>query len=416
MILNDFNSDDYIYFRLIKDFDSHKKGDILRFNINDLRRRALSDKISVYSTSFFQFTPKKRIDKYAIFPYQLYESATLKTKCLLYHISFDTHDIIILNDSMRKMLFSETELSPLLTMLGGVSTVAQANQQKLNKLMANEIIDTNNQMLKSIADNFIIPLFETNHNNLSDIITKYHIEKLIHLKKGLYLNIDLHQGDILSFSDPAVALLFCNQYYLRLLGSCCMLDEKEKQEYFCEEFSNCIYEYDGDIRYFVLNDDIKIKSKEDFLDSSMFPSDFPNLSFFEDMYFFEWNTFDYFDYDEHGYLRYIWIRDNRKVEMEILKIARRATIDEAREHYTHFKNRKKLEEEAFSYYLKHKNIYKRMKKENPALNYVEFMELNEQKITLQKNYMYQRLLTTFIDRRKSLEESKKPNQLILKKK
>ncbi len=419
MILNDFNSDDYIYFRLIKDFDSYdsyKEGDILRFNINDLRKRALSDKISVYSTSFFELTPKKRIDKYAIFPYQLYESATLKTNCLSYHISFDTDDIIILDNSTRKMLFSETELAPLLMMLSGVATVAQDNQQQLEKLMADEMIDINDQMLKTIIENFSIPFGETNHNTLSDIITKYHIEKLLHLKKGLFLNIDLQQGDILSFFDPAVALLFCNQYYLRLLSSCCMLDEKEKQEYFCEEFSNCIHDYESDIRYFVLNDDIKIKSREEFFDSSLFPTNFPNREFLDGTYFFDWNTLDNFDYDENGYLRYIWIHDNRKVEMEILKIARRATIDEAREHYTHFKNRKKLEEDAFSYYCKHKSIYKKMKKENSALNYVKFMELNEQKIALQKNYMYQRLLMTFINRGNSLEELKTPNQLTLKKK
>ena len=56
-----------------------------------------------------------------------------------------------------------------------------------------------------------------------------------------------------------------------------------------------------------------------------------------------------------------------------------------------------------------------MKKENPALTYVEFMELNEQKIAIQKNYMYQKLLTTLVNRRNSLEESKTPNQLTLKK-
>ncbi len=101
--------------------------------------------------------------------------------------------------------------------------------------------------------------------------------------------------------------------------------------------------------------------------------------------------------------------------MEILKIAQRATIEDAREHYTHFKNREKLEEDAFSYYCKHKNIYKKMKNENPALTYVEFMELNEQKIALQKNYMYQKLLMTLVNRKNSLEESKTSNQLILKK-
>ncbi len=414
MILNNFNSDDYIYFRLIKDFDSYKEGDIIRFNIDDLRKRVFSDKISTYS-SFFEFVSKKRIDNYAIFPYQLYESATLKTNCLLYSISFDTDDIIILNNSMKKMLFSDTEFPPLIMMLRGVTNVKQGNQQQLEQLMADEAIDISDQMSKSGIENFIIPFFETNHNTYSNIITKYHIEKLLHLKKHLYLNIDLHQGDILSFSDPAVALLFCNQYYLRLLGSCCMLDEKEKQKYFCEEFSNCIHDNESDIRYFVLNDDIRVKNKKDFLDSSLFPTNFPNLSFCDGTYFFDWNTFDNFDYDEHGYLRYIWIYDNRKVEMEILKIAQRATIDEAREHYTHFKNREKLEEDAFSYYCEHKNIYKKMQKENPALTYVEFMELNEQKIAIQKNYMYQKLLMSLVNRRNSLEESKTPKQLTLKK-
>ena len=414
MILNDFNSDDYIYFRLVKDFDSYKEGDIIRFNIDDLRRRVFSDKISLYS-SFFEFISKKRIDKYDIFPYQLYESAILKKKCLLYKICFDTDDIIILNNSMKKMLFSDTELSPILMMLTGVATVKQNNQQQLRKLMADEMVDTNDQMLKSIEKNSILPFFETDHNTFYDVIKKYHIERLIHLKESLYLDIDLHQGDILSFSDPAVALLFCNQYYLRLLGNCCILDEKEKKEYFCEEFSNCIHDYESDIRYFVLNDDIKVKSRKDFLDSSLFPANFPNLLFFDGVYSLEWNTFDHFDYDEHGYLRYIWIHDNRKVEMEILKIAQRATINEAREHYVHFKNREKLEEDAFSYYCKYKNIYKKMKKENPTLTYVEFMELNKQKIALQKKYMYQKLLMTLVNRRNSLEESKTPNQLTLKK-
>ncbi len=296
MILNDFNSDDYIYFRLIKDFDSYKAGDILRFNIDDLRRRVFSDKISIYS-SFFEFVSKKKIDKYAIFPYQLYESAILKENCLLYHISFATDDIIILNNSIKKILFSDTELSLLSMVLNGVATVKQYNQQNLKKLMADEIIDVNDLKVKSIDENSIIPF--------CDVIKKYHIEKLIHLKEGLYLDIDLHQGDILSFSDPAVALLFCNQYYLRLLGSCCMLEEKEKQKYFCEEFSNCIHDYESDIRYFVLNDDIKVKSRKDFLDSSLFPINFPNHYFFDGMYSFEWNTFDNFDYDEDGYLRYI---------------------------------------------------------------------------------------------------------------
>ncbi len=415
MILNDFNSDDYIYFRLIKDYDSYKEGDILRFNINDLRRRAFSDKISIYSASFFELIPKKTIDKYAIFPYQLYESAIVKTKCLLYQLCFDSKDIIILNDFMKKMLFSDTELSPLSMILRGVATVKQDNQQKLEQLEEGEMIDVNDHTLKLIEKNSIIPFFEANHNTFGDTIKKYHIEKIIRLQGGLHLDIDLHQGDILSFSDPAVALLFCNQYYLRLLGSCCMLDEKEKQTYFCEEFSNCIHGYESDIRYFVLNDNINVKNRKDFSDSSLFPADFLNDYFADGMYSFYWNTLDDFDYDENGYLRYIWIYDNRKVEMELLKIARRATIDEAREHYTHFKNREELEEQAFSYYCKNKNIYNKMKKENPTLTYVEFMRRNEQKIAVQKKYMYQKLLMTLVNRRESLEEIETQKKLSFKK-
>lgn len=408
MILNGFNSDDYIYLKLNNDYEHYKKGEIIRYKIEELRRRAFSDHISVYG-SFFELVPKKETSRYDIMPHQLYECAIVKEKALLYQLYINEGNLLIIDNLMKKMLFTDQPVG-----LFKDSTNREDNLDSLSKLEKDEIIfdkDARNG-IKELSLDENNPLTALGQNSLEKAIEEYGIDQIIYMRNSLKLNLDLKEGDILDFKDPAIALLFLDQYYLRLFFNVHILDEKEKLDQFKNDFSNCICDEGEDIRYFKLNDDIKIKGIHDFKNSDLFPKDFDHQLFFDcRVRYFGWNELDDFDYDEDGYIRFVWIRDYKKAEQEVLKIAQRATIEETKTHYRQLKDGEELKKRAIDYYYQHKKRYKEMKKKKPNLTYIEFMNLNEEKISIQKAYMHQRLISTLRNRRDNLNlEQEEINQ------
>lgn len=374
MELNGFNSDDYIYLQFNNDYKDYKQGQIIRFSIQELRKLLLNDRISMYDR-YFDYTPKENISKKDLLPHQIYKNAIVKENAAINFLRIFKGDVIIINDFIKQKLLSNKDIGFSLAS----HNLLIENTSILNGLTDDEILyDKTTKQLTGNIDNLA---FNISNKDLYRLIKKYNISQIFMPRDYLELYFDLNIGDVLPFTDPAIALLFTDQSYAKLLANTHILEGTKELEQFQSDFSICV---GNNLRYFKLNKNIKIKTLEDFKKKELFPNDFNNEIFMKNLGYLYYNNIDKFDLDENGFIRFVHIYDNRTLEDEILKIARRATIDEATIHYKHFKFMKDLENKASSYYWNHQRIYKRAVKENQNLTYIQFMIQNEDKLAEQE--------------------------------
>lgn len=385
MELNGFNSDDYIYLQFNNDFEDHnyinyKKGQITRFSVEGLRNLLLDKK---YYGDIIELISKENLTKYDLLPYQVYEGALVKEAGRINKVNIRSNDLIIVDDEFKRRFHSDRIGGTCL----GAFSYNKANKEELNKITRKETIY--NSKSKSLSQNnealvcLGLQCLGTS-KNLDNLLKQNNIEKIYKTNYTFNLYIDTNTGDFLSFKFPSIALLFINNKWARFVANTHFLTPEKELEEFKKDFENRI---SCGRKYYKLNDNIKVKNIIDFKNKDLFPEDFNYETFFDKrITFFGWNELDDYDLDNDGYIRYVWIKNNKELEEEILKIAKVCNLDEANDHYEHFKQREKLEKEAFHYYCNHKRVYKRMKKENPNLTYIEFMKLNEYKLAEQKFY------------------------------
>lgn len=389
MELNGFNSDDYIYLQFNNDFEDHnyinyKKGQITRFSVEGLRNLLLDKK---YYGDIIELIPKENITKYDLLPYQVYEGALVKEAGKINQVNIRSNDLIIIDDEFKRRFHSNRIGG---TCLGSFS-YNDVNTEELEKITRKETIynaksrsliqdsQKKNEALKCLG----LQLLD-NPRSLDNLLKQNNIEKIYKTNYTFDLYIDTKTGDFLSFKYPSIALLFMDNEWANFIANTHFLTPEEELIEFRKDFENRIL---CNRTYYKLNDNIKIKNITDFQKKKFFPKNFDYETFFNNrITFFGWNELDNYDLDNDGHVRYVWIKNNKELEEEILKIARVCNLDEANDHYEHFKQREKLENAAFHYYCNHKKVYKRMKKGNPTLTYIEFMKLNEDKLAEQKFY------------------------------
>lgn len=386
MELNGFNSDDYIYLQFNNDFEDHnhinyKKGQITRFSVEGLRSLLLDKK---YYGDIIELIPKKNITKYDLLPYQVYEGVLVKEAGRINQVNIRSNDLIIIDDEFKRRFHSNRFGE---TCFGSFS-YNDANTEELKKITKKEMIyDSKIGFLikdHSIQEKALTCLGLQSLNSSLNLEKYFNIEKIYKTNYTFDLYIDTKNGDFLSFKYPSIALLFMDNEWINFIANTHFLTPEEELIEFKKDFKNRI---SCNRTYYKLNDNIKIKNITDFQKKKFFPKNFDHETFFDNIItFFGWNELDNYDLDSNGYVRYVWLKDNKELEEEILKIAKICNLDEANDHYKHFKEREKLENEAFKYYCNHKKNYKRMKKENPNLTYIEFMKLNEEKLAKQEFY------------------------------
>ncbi len=386
MELNGFNSNDYIYLQFNNDFEDpydhkiHKKDQITRFSIEGLRNLLLDKK---YYGDIIELIPKENITKYDLLPYQVYEGALVKEAGRINQVNIRSNDLIIIDDEFKRRFHSNR--------IGGTCfgsfSYNDANTEELNKITKKETIYDSkskflNQENKSLTCLGLQCLDSS--RNLNNLLKQNNIEKIYKTNYTFDLYIDTKTDDFLSFKYPSIALLFMDNKWAKFIANTHFLTPEEELIQFKKDFEHRI---SCGRTYYKLNDNIKIKNINDFQKKKFFPKNFDYEMFFDNIItLFGWNELDNYDLDNDGYVRYVWIKNDKELEEEILKIASICNLDEANDHYEHFKQREKLENKAFHYYCKHKRIFKRMKKENPNLTYIEFMTLNEEKLSNQEFY------------------------------
>ncbi len=380
MELNGFNSDDYIYLQY--EFNNDKR--IFRYNVNDLRRALLDH--DDYG-DIIEFVPRDNITKYDIFPHQIYKGVIVKETGRYAKINIRSKSFIIIDDEFKKRFLS----SRVSYNIFGPISYYKENTNELNQITKKETIyDSKISFLSQEHNNQEEALtclglqYLDSPLNLEKYFNQNNIEKVYQTNYTFDLYFDVKNGDFLSFDNITIALLFVDQKFASSLANTHFLNPEDELELFKKDFENRIP--DGRI-YYKLNDNIKVKNITDFKNGTLFPKDFNHNVFFNSRVTrFGWNELDDYDLDNDGYVRYVWIEFDKYLEEEILKIASVCSLDEATDHHEHFRQRKKLEDKAFKYYCNHKRIYKRMKKENPNLTYIEFIKLNEDKLAEQKFY------------------------------
>lgn len=385
MELNGFNSDDYIYLQFNNDFEDHnyinyKKGQITRFSVEGLRNLLLDKK---YYGDIIELIPKENITKYDLLPYQVYEGVLVKEAGKINQVNIRSNDLIIIDEEFKRRFHS----SRIGETCFGSFSYNTANTEELNKITKKETIyDSKNKFLSKESEALTCLGLQCldSSRNLDNLLKQNNIEKIYKTNYTFDLYIDTKAGDFLSFKYPSIALLFMDNKWTKFIANTHFLTPEEELIQFKKDFENRIL---CGRTYYKLNDNIKIKNINDFQKKEIFPKNFDYEMFFDNrITFFGWNELDNYDLDNDGYVKYVWINDSEELEEEILKIARVCNLDEANDHYEHFKQREKLENAAFHYYCNHKRVYKRMKKENLTLTYIEFMKLNEDKLAKQKFY------------------------------
>lgn len=335
--MKEFKREDYVYLKLIDDYEDkdgvkYKKGEILRY-----RKEWLIENITGR-----QFGNVFDYDNELIYE----KNDDCDENDILYHKIYKS--IIVSKDRNYKLYLWPGDYFYL-------------NDWLFHHIDDNGIYAITNAQKKFIPD-------KTNNNKLIELTEGYPYKELdarIHFKKG----------EKLDFSDPAVIALFYNIDWMKLFAKTEIISGKEKQELFDEDFCNAIYaqepstasiwkddpNYDlHEYHYFKIKDDIRVKSKEEL--KKKIGIEIPY-------------SID-FIYDDEGFIKYASTNTScyntsyRDTEQLILKFANRMSVDEAHECH------KKL----IADYIKHQEEqHAKWKK-----------EMEEERIKLQKLYESQK--------------------------
>jgi len=412
MLLNGVDSDDYLYVRLAEDIRwdgrNFSKGTIMRFSISHLRKviwkreieqdlfaRKEDERTMSYTGEYcyIELKAKSDVSRQAFLPQDLYESIKIIEYKEIYPI-ISPEDLVAVNDWLTKKLNS-SKFSLEAWCRDEASNIAEFNR----KFFENSTLVSSNN-----TDNTLITL---NPKGVFKYVkkTKEQDERpfdggnIICTSDGEVICIPLEKGDILDLSDPVISLLFINQEWMRLLLQTEVVPEEEKLKLFERDFAGWIPE--AGRRYFKLHPDIKIRNltmQEIYKAWPVIESIAPDLyNYFSDNYW-RFSSEDSFDFDDEGYLRYIYTSDEYLVEQELAKIAERVSAEEGRLHYENEilaaeqnKRRRKLEWEADEYLRKHKARFYKLQKSNPNLTAVEFMKMEQAREKETKQVLIRRL-------------------------
>lgn len=405
MILNGVNSDDYVYLRLMEDttipygFVNLPAGTVVRFHLDTFRnnlwkrevreelfQREIDNETFKRTDDFYYLDVESNAD---VSPTEL--MPIKQYNCIRAKRSFDIvlpikyGDLLVMSDWLKSKLCENVPFVRGQLAFMNYRNVAHFNED----FFKNGVFSTSNY-----SSDKLVPLgFNrevVQYQFSDDVDVKNPGGGNVVCKDGDAICLQFREGEEINFSDPAVSLLFLDQEYIKFILNTEMVSGKEKEELFRTDFSGWIPE--ARRKYYRINDGIKIKSFNDIMTKEVweeirrYAPDFNNV-FFDN---YNYSQYDDFDFDEKGYLRYVWTRGSIEIEHELSKIATPVSKEMGEEHYNHeltmeelLEEERELKRRAEAYFKAHKGRFYKLQRNNPTLNHIEFMmqeEAREQEV------------------------------------
>lgn len=413
MIINDVNSDNYVYLRLKQSaklpngYIDLPAGTVVRFPIASLRqyiwkwevRKNLFtreiDETTYKETDeyyYIEASPNQELATTEIMPAKQYNHVTVKR-------SFDIvlpvkyGDILVLNDWLESKLSENVPFIRGQMAFMDYQTVAQFNED----FFKNGVFLSN-----SFPSNKLAPL------GIRSEVMQYQVSEEADIKSpgggnvickdGDAICLQFREGEEINLRDPAVSLLLLDQEYVKFLLNTEIVPEKEKANYFITDFSGWIPE--AERKYYRIKDCIKIKSFNDIMNPGVWESIIRHVPDFNNIFYnnYNYSQYDDFDRDAEGYLRYVWTSGGIEIEHELSKIATPVSREIGEEHYSHeitmgelLEEERELKYRAEKYFKAHKGRYYKLQRNNPTLNPVSFMLQEEARENELKRELVKRL-------------------------
>ena len=383
MILNGFNSDDYIYLKVIKNvnlpdqfFMDVKKGTIVKYQIKHLRKLLIRKCLKDYLDIEFN----ENCPKYSMLLQEVYKKIKVKYSCI------------------RRVSLSQGTKIPFTPWI-------------IKKFFANETVEWNKRILSKLDDCEISQISCQNNNLLpgkinklkENIITIENQIPLITLAYSEEFAIPFQEGEIIDLNDLGAALFFSETMTINFLASCNLISEEEKLKLFQEEYQNRL---PNGYRYFQLHDNFPLGVEE-----------FTKFNFYTRKNNFDFDAYTFVTKRNYGYnkyhqenknIRYLWINNDKILEDEILKIADEIPLAKAKELYNQeIRNKQEfnLKQEGILYCLKNKKRWNNAKRKNSNLTELEFMHQDLNTLEFKKNILYQKLINVLKQREITLNQA-----------
>lgn len=241
MELNGFNSDKYIYLKImddIRDKDGdiiYKRGQIARFLRSDLEQNVFSRLISQGISEGLEYVRKDEVKDNEIFPHQVNSKIYFKEDTVA-HLILWPKERYCFNEWMFKHL-SNHELD--IHIFSASNYRDEENFENIRKNVSQGI---------QVIDG--VPFIDIDGGNLD-------------------LTFTFKKGEELDFTDPGVMSLLLDPFYINLLLNSHVIMGKAKDKLFTREFknafkakSNTYYSFhrdDSSYHYYKVNDDVCIK-------------------------------------------------------------------------------------------------------------------------------------------------------------
>lgn len=293
--MKEFKREDYVYLKLIDDYEDengvkYKKDQILRYRkewlIENIIRQRFVDVFGYDYDNGLIYEKNDDCDENDVLYHKIYKS------------------IIVSEDKNYKLCLWPGDYFYL-------------NDWLFNHMDDNGIYTITNSQKKVIQD-------KLNGNKFIKLTEGYPYKELV-------AHIYFKKGEKLDFSDPAVITLFYNMNWMKLFARAKIISGKEKQKLFDEDFYNAIYAQEPrtaytweainpnynlvEYHYFKIKDNIRVKSEDELKKKTRIGV--PNSI--------------NFIYDDDGFIKYVSCYSCRDIEQLILKFANRISADEASE-------------------------------------------------------------------------------------
>jgi len=412
MELNGFNSDDYRYFKVINDVHFgcrlYKKGAIIKFNQDNFKKNLFNTNYDMIISNAFSYISREYIPKFKPYPVNepfnlikyinMQEKIRIPQDCNL-NITIEKNKFLIIDKWLNEKINNEDLFSPIDILDYGVNNSKQLNKHIFTPFSTEELIPVFN-LLRTLQQNH-------NHSDQQSLcnISKEKFKTQVYKNKGhrKFINLNFKKGEIVSPSNPGIAMLILNQDFINLITNSTEIIGIEKEQIFENEYKDNIpYE---PIRYYKFKDGIKLKTNEirglywD-MDNTFYRL-YPNSDYNINHISIPFINPDEISLDNNGYVKYFSIyygesyygdgTEDYLAENEILKIADRLPQDEAIKHYKAKKYAEALykrEKTADEYIKKHKSRYEKVRRKNPNITPIQFMDSEIEK---DKKYQATRL-------------------------
>lgn len=413
MILNNVNSDDYVYLRLMKDTKlpyglvELPASTVVRFHLDTLRnnlwKREAREELFVREIDnetfkrkdefyYLEVETNKGVPSTEIMSIKQYNCIRAKRNFDIV-LSVKYGDLLVMSDWLKSKLCESTPFVSGQLAFMNYRNVAHFNED----FFKNGVFLTSNY-----SSDKLVPL------GFNREVVQYQISEDLDIKNpgggnvickdGDAICLQFREGEEINLSDSAVSLLFLDQEYVKFILNTETVLGKEKENLFKADFSGWIP--DARRKYYRINDGINIRSFNDIMTKEVweeirkYAPDFNNV-FFDN---YNYSQYDEFDFDEDGYLRYVWTRGNIEIEHELAKIATPVSKEIGEEHYSHeitmeelLEEERELNRRAESYFKAHKGRFYKLQRNNPTLNHIEFMMQEEAREREVKRELVKRL-------------------------